>query len=533
MPDLLQSLLQYDIGHLNIIAELWGVELESKDVDSAAEELNASLLDFDSLLETLDILPPAARSALDALVAAGGKMEWILFTRNFGELRDMGAARRDREKPHLRPASGVESLYYHGLISKAFFETEKGPQEFAYIADDLLELLAEQLQDLASGPLLSAEPLGRAATPGEKAYEIPATDHVLDDATTYLASLRANQDAEFKHAPQLVLNQLLETAGLVKKNELQSEAVKVFLASSRADALNMLYHAWIRSATFDELRLIPGILCEGEWSGQPQVTREFLLSLLKDIPRNKWWSIAAFVRDIKTKFPDFQRPAGDYDSWFIKRESDGQFLRGFAYWDAVDGALIRFFFQILHWLGQIHLAAPENGKEPAAFLFPASFESRKEEKEKISVSSSGKITVSRYVSRAVRYQIARFCEWEEPKGDEYFYRVTAGSLQRAAAQSLKAEQLLSMLVKYTNNSVPPALVKALKRWDAGGTEARVETLPVLRVSRPEILEEMRKSKAAKFLGESLSPTAVVVREGAIQHVLAALAEMGLLAELKD
>ena len=63
-----------------------------------------------------------------------------------------------------------------------------------------------------------------------------------------------------------------------------------------------------------------------------------------------------------------------------------------------------------------------------------------------------------------------------------------------------------------------------------GTETRAETQTVLRLSKPEILEELRKSKAAKYLGEVLSPTAVVVKGGAIQKVLEALTELGLLAE---
>ena len=75
-------------------------------------------------------------------------------------------------------------------------------------------------------------------------------------------------------------------------------------------------------------------------------------------------------------------------------------------------------------------------------------------------------------------------------------------------------------------------MKALKQWEAHGTEARVESLLVLRASKPEIMEEMRKSKASKFLGEVLSPTAVIVKSGAESKVLAALAELGLLAEVK-
>ena len=558
MPDLYHTLLKYDLGHIRIIAGSWGFELDSRDAGSAAEELSASLLDLETVRETIDILSADARTALFSLIEAGGKMEWVSFARKFGEIREMGEAKRDRERPHLKPGSLAENLFYRGLLAKAFFDSDKGAQEFAYIPDDLFILIEEEKREETKKN--SIEPLGRPATPVEKAFEILASDRILDDATTYLAALRLNPGANGlpldrqEQAP--ALQKLLGTATLLKKNIPQADAVKSFLEASRADALKMLIEAWQSSQTFDELRLVPGIICEGEWKNQPLVTREFLLDLINSIPQNKWWSIPAFLRTIKEKFPDYQRPAGDYDSWFIKRESDGQYLRGFAYWDQVDGALIKHFIQTLHWLGMADLASPEEGKEAAAFRIhsfaqggvPAAEDGgrSKIEKGKITVASDGKIVISRLFSRAVRYQISRFCEWGNDEGrvalngserrtethaDEYKYQVTAQSLTHAKEQGLKAEQLLSLLVKYTNGTVPPALVKALKQWEAHGTEARVESLLVLRVSRPEIMEEMRKSKAGKFLGELLSPTAVVVKEGAIQKVMAALAELGLLAEL--
>ena len=529
MPTLEQSLQKMDIGHLRIVAEFWGLELESTDTSSALEELCASLLDLEAVSETLEVLPTEARSALNVLVGAEGKMEWAAFARKYGEIREMGAGKRDRERPYLKPASTSEFLFYRALIGKAFFESEKGSQEYAYIPEDLLEIINEVSADDVP-PVPSAEALGRLATPVEKAFEIPATDFILDDATTYLAALRIGHESKshFKRD----LPELLTTAGIIKNDGLHPEAVKKFLEASRADALSILYKAWLTSTTFDELRLIPSIVCEGEWKNQPQVTREFLMNLINDIPQGKWWSIPAFVKAIKEKYPDYQRPAGDYDSWFIKRASDGQFMRGFAYWDAVDGALIKYVIYMLHLLGKASLASPEEGKDATAFFLLSSLPDKKEEKGKIVVSSNGKITVSRNFSRAVRYQLARFCEWDEPKGDDYIYRVTAESLRRATEQGLKAEQLLAMLVKYTNEAVPPAMVKALKRWDANGPEARVESLLVLRVSKPEIMEEMRKSKAGKYLGEILSPTAVVIKSGAIQKVLAELAELGLLAEIK-
>jgi hypothetical protein len=524
MPDLFHTFLKYDIGHLRIAAGLWGLELESNNADSAAEELSASLLDPEPVRETMDILHADAVAALKSLIASNGKMEWSSFARKFGEIREMGAGKRDRERPHLNPTSPAETLFYYGFLAKAFFDSEKGAQEFAYIPDDLLELLK-----LEGHEEQKEEPLGRPATPVEKAFEMPASDHILDDATTYLAALRLGK-SDWKFDPQLTA--LLTTAGLLKKSAPQAEKIKSFLEAPRMDALKLLIEAWQSSLTFDELRLIPILICEGEWKNQPQVTREFLMDLVNSIPQNKWWSIPAFVRAIKEKFPDFQRPAGDYDSWFIKRESDGQYLRGFAYWDQVDGALVKRFIHTLHWLGMADLASAEDGKDATAFRVTPFNVERSTLNGKIGVNSNGKIMVSRFFSRAARYQISRFCEWEEDKPDEFHYQVTARSLSHAKEQGLQAAQLLSLLVKYTNGAVSPALVKSLKQWEARGTEARVKNLLVLRVNRPEIVEELRKSKAGKFLGEILSPTAVTIKSGAESKVLAALAELGLLAEIE-
>ena len=536
MPDLLTSLHPHDLGHLRILAELWGLELDAHARDSAADELSASLLDPQLVRETLDVLPTEARPALDALLAASGRIPWAEFARRFGEIREMGAAKRDREQPHRKPVSAAEMLFYRGLLAKAFFDTEKGAQEFAYLPDDLLGIINREAREERKEN--TKEILGRPATPVEKAFEIPANDHILDDATTLLAALRIGK-ADYQHlhlravqvsAPQLPA--LLHTAKILKKNVPQAEAVKKFLEVPRFEALSMLVDAWKPSTTFDELRLLPSIVCEGEWKNDSRETRNTLINFIQAIPQNQWWSLPAFLRDLKLKHPDFQRPAGDYDSWFIKRASDGQYLRGFAYWDSVDGALVRFVVQLLHWLGLADLAAPEEGKDFTAFrLLITANRQPSTESGKIIIASSGKISVPRNASRAVRYQIARFCEWDEPKGADYIYHVSAQSLKRASEQGLKAEQLLSLLVKVTKSNVPPALVKALKRWEVNGTEARTESQTILRVSRPEVLEELRKSKAARFLGEPLGPTAVVVKSEAVPKIAAALAELGVLLDI--
>jgi hypothetical protein len=536
MPDLFDSLLKQDLGHLRVMAELWGLELKSTEADAAREELSVALLEPGLFTEVIESLSPEVDSAITALVNSGGRIPWPTFTRKYGEIREAGAGKRDREKLYLNSTSTTEVLYYRGLLARAFFDTKKGPQEFAYIPDDLLALLDREENEEGESieESESLEPLGRAASPGERGQEIAANDSILDDATTLLAALRLGMEPPETRIPTNVLLALLGSASLIKDKVPQPEPVKTFLEAPRAEALEMLQNAWMESESFNELCLMPTILCEGEWKNQPQEAREFLLNLVEAIPEGKWWSLNAFVRDIKQKYADFQRPAGDYDSWFIKRASDGQYLRGFASWDQVDGALIKYFItHILHWLGQVDLCIAEGVTEPTSFqVTNAPLQGMNLENRKLNISSQGLISIPRLAPRVVRYQISRFCEWEAQKEDLYRYRISTNSLTKAREQGLKIEHLLALLSRQADAGVPPSLVKALKRWEVNGTEARVQTQVILKVSRPEVLEEMRKSRAAKFLGEVLSPTTVIIRGGAIQKVMEALTELGLLTEVQ-
>jgi len=612
MPNLSQTLPTNDLGFVRIVASLWGLELVSTDAAEASAELAEGLCDAELVDEVVSTLSKDGRAALDALVKAGGRLAWGMFTRRFGEVREMGAGKRDREQPHLKPASAAEVLWYRALMTRAFFDTDQGPQEFAFIPDDLLlvlDLVVEEPADAAietpvdadsndmdvpeetsavvpppspapktrtvtredvkrmSAPVdkrpekaavvkelekpplqpvsappppaapapaanKATEPLGRPASPAEKAFPLLASDRLLDDACTLLAALRIGIQPPETGIPVSVVMEFLSTAKIIVGGEVQPEPARSFLEAPRPKALELLAGAWQDAPAFNELRQIPGLVCEGEWKNEPLVTREFLLELLNNVPEKQWWSLPAFVRDLKTRYPDFQRPAADYDSWFIKRAADGVFLRGFANWDNVDGALVRYFISgPLFWLGMVDLAAPGVGLAPGAFR-ATSNDTRVSNSEtgKLSVLSNGRISVPRLTPRVARYQIARFCEWDDQKEDEYPFRVTPASLARAREQGLKVEHLLGILRKHAAGPLPPPFVRALQRWEANGVEARVEAVVVLKVSKPEVLNELRASRAGRFLGDVLGPVTVIVKSGAQSKVLAALAEMGLLAE---
>jgi hypothetical protein len=336
------------------------------------------------------------------------------------------------------------------------------------------------------------------------------------------------------------LQALLSAAGLLDESGMpQPEPVRLFLEAPRSEALASLARSWMRSLDFNELRQIPGLRMEGDWRNDPLRSRQALLDFLTTLPPDTWWSLPAFLAALRLEQPDFQRPAGDYDSWFIRDEASGEFLRGFERWEEVDGALVRYLMGgPMHWLGLVELARPaEDGPLSAFRLTPWAQALLKGEPlrelppddAKLFVSSEGRVTIPRRAPRAARYQAARFCLWEGEREDGYRYRLTPASLLRAREQGLRLPHLLGLLRRYAE-SVPPNVVKALERWEAHGSEARVEQVTVLRLSTPELLASLRASRAGRFLGEPLGPTSVIVKPGGWKKVLAALAEMGYLGE---
>jgi len=56
----------------------------------------------------------------------------------------------------------------------------------------------------------------------------------------------------------------------------------------------------------------------------------------------------------------------------------------------------------------------------------------------------------------------------------------------------------------------------------------MEHVLVLRLRTPEMLKELRASRAARYLGDPLGPTVVIVKAGAWEKVIGALAELGYL-----
>jgi hypothetical protein len=134
MPKLISCLQGADLGYLRIVAELWDLELKAGDARSAIAGLLPLMLDRKKFLDVTRDLPAAGREALDAIYENYGQMSWPAFVRKYGDLREMGAGKREREKPYASSeASGTEMLYYRAILALLSGHTA-GPAEFMALA---------------------------------------------------------------------------------------------------------------------------------------------------------------------------------------------------------------------------------------------------------------------------------------------------------------------------------------------------------------------------------------------------------------
>jgi hypothetical protein len=246
------------------------------------------------------------------------------------------------------------------------------------------------------------------------------------------------------------------------------------------------------------------------------------------------------VNFIREEEPDFQRPDGNYDTWYIRDLESGDYLAGFENWNLVEGRLLRFLIQgPMVWLGLVETNITDDEDDYLFRLTPRALdwlEDRPVVAEEIEIpiviNSNGTISVPFNANRYHRFQVARLSEAEPVKaGLPYEYRLTPQSLNRASEQGVEPDRMLGFLEKASGRPLPPSTKRGIQRWSERGTEAKLENVILLRVMEPEILEKLRSNpKTRDFIAESMGELVVVVRQGKWQELLEATAELGLLIE---
>ncbi len=561
MKTLMRTLTDSDLALLPVLAQVWGVKIDNLNTQDTVAALHTAMLDPARAEKVWVSLNDDQRGALLALLSAGGKMAGTMYTRLFGEIRQMGAAQIAREQPHRSPASSAEALFYRGLIAQAFEQTDAGARPILYVPDDLIPVLPSHKTSYEN---LAAETPAEHPEMGalEDVTNIKQADtSIVDDMTTLLAYLQlhgAQVEAEdFTAADhEALLPHMLTpdatrlafllgvgiSADLIEIDEGRATTKRAetrrWLSEPRASQIRILADAWRTSAAFRDLWHVPGLYPEpaGLPNYDPTVARAALFSFLTELaPEQEWWSLEEFIEVVKHTEADFQRPGGDYDSWYIRSEA-GDYLRGYESWDAVEGALLEFYVTgPMHWLGLTDLAddAARLTAYGRAFLDMIAWPAPPEPEDKITVQEDGTLLVPRKVSRIDRFQVARFTSWVAP-GDPYTYRLDGPGIAQADRQGINTGHISAFLKRSLGDApLPTRIAQLLQNWQGGATASvTLERLVVLRTTAPETLNFILETPALRrYLGAQLGPMAVIVRADQWEALRTALGEQGIQADL--
>jgi hypothetical protein len=315
--------------------------------------------------------------------------------------------------------------------------------------------------------------------------------------------------------------------------------VRDWLQATPAGRLAGLQAAWRDAPDWNDLWHVPTLRPQptGGWKNDPLLARRKVLGFLAGCQPAKWYRLDDFVAAVKAADPDFQRPDGDYTTWYL-HDLRGQSLMGFEHWDEVEGALLRSLVAgPLHWLGVVDLGRDEESGPPVAFrlanLTPAPSPKRGGEPAPVAMTVDDDCTV--YVpsdaSLYDRFQLARFADLVQRGVDGVTYRISPASLARARRQGISAGQVSSFLVRVAGQPLPPKTAEAIQRWHKRSGAIRLERGVILRVDAPETLAALRRQPAlAPLLGEALGPQAVLVPQANIQQVRRWLIEQGYMEE---
>lgn len=541
MRSLVTALSDHELLTLRVIGEWWDLDLTGADKGRSVKEVAAALGSLDLEME-LAYLAPEEAEAMRALVAAGGRIPVGSFSRDYGEVRQMGPGRLEREEPWLDPASAAEALWYRGFLYRGFDQDAESNTlvEYYYLPDELLARLTPSISAAARAE-------GERLQPAEAlALFDPATTHAVDDLATCLAiaqraGLRSGAQETLypflfdAHPDRLsLLLTLAEESGILRSGDgvlRPARAAVDWLRQDREVQLRALADAWSASG-WNDLCHTPGIRCEGSgWQNDPIAART---ALLDHAPRDDhWYRLDDLAALIRKHDPDFQRPEGNYDTWYIRDVSGGTYLRGFESWDSVEGRLLRFLIAgPMYWLGLAEVGEGQYRLTGRALDWlagrpPAGGEVR----VPLVVQPDAILVVPHNADRYQRFQAARVAvPLPLQPGEPYRYHMTPASLQRAREAGIQPERVLAFLQEASTRPVPASVRRAIERWAERGLEGQLEPAVVLRVRDASILDTLQSNpKTRPYLGERLGDLAALVR-GDWEAFRQVTASLGLLLD---
>ncbi len=562
---LVESLEQQPIPVLRAIAASHHLDVAQVSRRDLPRVLADHLKRPDVLARALDRLTSEERAVLDRLVAEGGLFPAHRLQREYGEVRELGPGRLERERPWEDPISPAERLWYMGFMYSDFGQVGRFRGRVFYIPADLLPLL----------PPVEAPPVRFEVEPVEPPATLleSAPDDVVEDAFVILSELQRHpapldeggflsievlrrMNARLRvPEPHLAEEPKLQRLGLILHllrdlrlivperghMVLAVSAVRRWLQAPRDRRLLSLQRAWARDPHWNDLWHVPGLAFEPTgWRNDPLTTRQQVLHWLKQVPPDTWISVDSFVKAIKRVDPDFQRPTGDYESWFIRDARTGEFLRGWESWDAVEGALLRYLLAgPLHWLGMVNLGLGADG-EPAAFrltLWGRRFlghevhVSPPPPKTPIRVAADGTIAIPEGADDWERLHVERLAV---PVNPPTHYRLDRERIVSVLVEGSDPERVMRFLRQATGGQLPEPVERRIRGWMAGFGQVTVRRLVVLEVRDPAVLQTLRRDpRLRRWLGRPLNRHTVAVSPEHLDALIASLRRAGYLPRVVD
>lgn len=571
MKRLKEILVDYDMAQLRALAQKRGLTPPSSRGREALSAFADELLSPATIAITVADLSAEEKAALETLIAAGGFMPAPQFSRQYGAIRPMGASKMVREAVWENPQGVTEGLWYRGLIFKGFHHTVNGPEEIFFIPTDLQPLLpfapVQKPSFYVSLSTIPAHVQSSAALPiredlfnllvylQSNLVNLTPDQPFPADHRRAISALFCRADsfpadefstAALEHWFEFMLHlahrlDFLSHQG--RRLKLNTPVVKNWLQLPAWEQARRIQDAWRNDPTWNDLWHIPALRPQPTgWENSPMLGRSKILHYLGLLAPAEWVNLAAFVQAVKQTEPDFQRPGGDYKSWYLYN-AQGNPLMGFEHWEAVEGALITHLIStILFSMGVVDLGGPTADVPPAVFKITRLGQAFFSPQQKSLAPAEGEealplrfnpadfsVKVPPAFSLYDRFQLARLAELVRREDDRVVYQLTRQSYERALAQSITLEQMLSFLNRATRAQLPLALVETLRGWDRRSHTVLLESLVVVRVNEPDILAELRRHpQIGPLLGQSIDAKTVIVPQKNVPAVQNYLRSAGYL-----
>ncbi len=452
-------------------------------------------------------LSSAERSALDRVIAAGGKLAAKTLEREYGKIR----SHRDIVTPRAYllalhgQASVLERLYVLGLI-----------QPLKAVDGEYYVIFSDWLQAL---PAVSAPNL-----PIWHEYASPSiwveadrsqTESVLTTvlAVCYQQALKLTRQLQLEREGLRLICQRIAVstptserqfgqlawirscaleAGLLQINNQQLQLAGNplhWLEASPKQRLEQLFNGWLGS-DFDEFSLTE-LQIQAQFDLQN--ARQQLWQCLQTAPSDQWLGFDDLLAQMQASYPELLR--SDFEQPNIENQH-GEQLNGWQHWHEVEGAWITAACQgPLFWLGLLDI---DQMKHPqalrltqwASHLLHAGHEPSQFAGQ-LQLASDGLIRVPPSVEPLPRFQIQRITEWQSTDTQgTMIVRLTAHSYSQALQRGIQASQMQAFLQRWCDRPVPHDLQTLFEQWQSDRSQLLARPALLLEASEPSLLSEI-------------------------------------------